>query len=79
MTDSYVTWFRKGVSLFFEYDTPKIVHIRSKRIGITSRVVQALILAYVIGYVIVYQKGYQQFDDVKSAVTCKVKGLCSGE
>ena len=35
--DSYVTWARKGVSLFFEYDTPRIVHIKSKKVGVISR------------------------------------------
>ena len=72
---SYLTWMSRGVSVFFEYDTPKIVHINSKRVGVLSRLVQACIIAYVIGFVIVYKKGYQKFDDVKSAVTSKVKGF----
>ena len=71
---SYITWARKGVSLFFEYDTPRIVHIKSKKVGVLSRFVQALILAYIIGYVIVYERGYQEFDQVESAVTTKLKG-----
>ncbi len=37
MSDSYATWIRKGVSIFFEYDTPRIVHIRSKKVGVISR------------------------------------------
>jgi P2X purinoceptor 4 len=74
MGDSYMTWMRKGVSVFFEYDTPKIVHIKSKKVGVLSRFVQACILAYIIGYVIVYQKGYQKFEKVESAVTTKLKG-----
>ena len=69
-----MTWLRKGVSVFFEYDTPRIVHIRSKRVGVLSRFVQACILTYIVGYVIVYQKGYQKFDKVQSAVTTKLKG-----
>ncbi len=44
---------KSGVSLavgaFFEYDTPKIVHIRSKKVGVINRLVQLLILAYIIG------------------------------
>ena len=74
MGESYMTWLRKGVSVFFEYDTPRIVHIRSKRVGVLSRFVQACILTYIVGYVIVYQKGYQKFDKVTSAVTTKLKG-----
>lgn len=33
MPESVGTWLRKGVSLFFEYDTPRIVHIKSKRVS----------------------------------------------
>jgi P2X purinoceptor 4 len=62
------------VSVFFEYDTPKIVHIKSKKIGILSRLVQSCVLAYVIGYVLVYNKGYQEVDEVVGAVTSKAKG-----
>jgi len=65
---------QQGVGAFFEYDTPKIVHIRSKKIGILSRSVQACVIAYVVGYVMVYRKGYQEVDKVVSAVTAKVKG-----
>ena len=33
--ESYGTWIRKGISVFFEYDTPRIVHIKSKRVKLT--------------------------------------------
>ena len=75
MAESCGTWVRKGLSVFFEYDTPKVVHIRSKKVGVTSRLVQGCILAYIVGYAIIYEKGYQQFDSVMSAVTTKVKGI----
>lgn len=32
-------------------------------------------LFFVHRYAIVYKKGYQEFDDVQSAVTTKVKGI----
>lgn len=41
--------FRLGLSLFFEYNTPRIVHIRSKKVGIINRLLQLTIIAYVIG------------------------------
>ncbi|KAK7088034.1 P2X purinoceptor 4-like isoform X1 [Littorina saxatilis] len=66
---------RSAIGVFFEYDTPRIVHIRSKKVGIINRLIQITILAYLIGYVIVWRKGYQQFDNVQSAVTTKVKGV----
>ena len=65
---------QRGVGALFEYKTPKIVHIKSKKIGMMSRSVQALVIAYVVGYVLVYRKGYQEADQVVSAVTVKVKG-----
>ena len=68
------TWVQHGTAAFFEYDTPKIVHIRSKKIGILSRTVQAGVIAYIVGYVLVYNKGYQELDKAVSAVTAKVKG-----
>ncbi|BFZ18372.1 hypothetical protein BsWGS_21410 [Bradybaena similaris] len=69
------TLLLSAVSKFFEYDTPRIVHIRSKKVGIINRFIQLVIIGYVIGYVIVYKKGYQEFDNVQSAVTTKLKGI----
>ncbi|XP_058963911.2 P2X purinoceptor 4-like isoform X1 [Pocillopora verrucosa] len=59
----------------FEYDTAKIVHIKSKRVGVINRLIQLVIIVYVIGYVIVYKKGYQESQKPYSSVTTKVKGL----
>ncbi|XP_071180604.1 P2X purinoceptor 4-like isoform X1 [Mytilus edulis] len=65
----------KAVGVFFEYDTPRIVHIRSKKVGVINRLIQLIIIGYVIGYAIVYKKGYQENDAVQSAVTTKLKGV----
>ncbi|XP_030075323.1 P2X purinoceptor 4 [Microcaecilia unicolor] len=62
-------------SCVFEYDTPRIVLIKSTKVGLMNRVVQLMILAYVIGWVFVWEKGYQEFDSVVSSVTSKVKGI----
>ncbi|ELU13670.1 hypothetical protein CAPTEDRAFT_169132 [Capitella teleta] len=67
--------FLRAIGVFFEYDTPKIVHIRSKKVGVINRLIQIVILTYIIGYAIVYQKGYQDFENVESAATIKVKGV----
>lgn len=61
----------------FDYTTPKIVTVRSFKVGLINRLVQLIILAYIIGYVIVYKKGYQINDVAQSTVTTKVKGLAS--
>jgi len=44
---SYVT----VLGSFFEYDTAKVVHIPSKKVGIINRLIQAAILFYIIGSV----------------------------
>ncbi|ESP00966.1 hypothetical protein LOTGIDRAFT_207736 [Lottia gigantea] len=69
------TIVRSALSVFFEYDTPRIVHIRSKKVGVINRFLQICIISYIIGFAIVYKKGYQEFDDVNSAVTTKLKGV----
>ena len=38
---------RVGVAIF-EYDTPKIVHIKNKKVGVINRLVQLAIIAYII-------------------------------
>uniref|UniRef100_A0A1W7RF18 P2X purinoceptor n=1 Tax=Agkistrodon contortrix contortrix TaxID=8713 RepID=A0A1W7RF18_AGKCO len=59
----------------FEYDTPRIVSIKSRKVGLMNRLVQLAILAYIIGWVFVWKKGYQETDSVVSSVTTKVKGI----
>jgi len=41
---SYVT----VLGSFFEYDTAKVVHIPSKKVGIINRVIQATIVFYIV-------------------------------
>lgn len=40
-------------SAVLEYDTPKIVHIKNKKVGFLNRLVQVAIVLYIIVYVIV--------------------------
>ncbi|XP_037673164.1 P2X purinoceptor 4 isoform X2 [Choloepus didactylus] len=68
---------RPLAAFLFEYNTPRIVLIRSRKVGLMSRAVQLLILAYVIGWVFVWKKGYQEIDSVVSSVTTKAKGIAA--
>ena len=36
-------------SFFFEYDTPRMVLVRNKKVGIVFRLIQLVVLVYVIG------------------------------
>ncbi|CAI9584267.1 unnamed protein product, partial [Staurois parvus] len=62
-------------SCIFDYNTPRIALIKSRKVGLLNRVIQLLILAYVIGWVFVWEKGYQDFETVVSSVNSKVKGV----
>lgn len=75
MATGAMQYLKRGISVFFEYDTPKIVHIRSKSIGIANRLVQLLVIGYLIGWVFIYKKGYQQEDVGIAGTTTKVKGV----
>eukprot|EP00053_Salpingoeca_punica_P014659 m.133512 g.133512 ORF g.133512 m.133512 type:complete len:401 (+) comp16513_c0_seq1:195-1397(+) len=67
--------FVDGVLSIFEYDTVKTVHIRSKKVGLMFRLLQAAILLYVVLYSIVMQKGYQMVDIPSGSILTKVKGF----
>ncbi|XP_053223887.1 P2X purinoceptor 1 [Podarcis raffonei] len=68
--------FSEKVSSFlFEYDTPRMVLVRNKKVGLTFRLIQLVVLAYIIGWVFLYEKGYQSRDGIISSVSVKLKGL----
>ncbi|XP_054945908.1 P2X purinoceptor 1 isoform X4 [Physeter macrocephalus] len=62
-------------AFFFEYDTPRMVLVRNKRVGVVFRLIQLVVLVYVIGWVFVYEKGYQTSSGLISSVSVKLKGL----
>ncbi|XP_078082090.1 P2X purinoceptor 1 isoform X2 [Mustelus asterias] len=59
----------------FQYDTPRMVIVKNKNIGVTFRLIQLGVLAYIIGWVFIYEKGYQSTDSTISSVSVKVKGI----
>lgn len=62
-------------TFLFEYDTPRMVLVRNKKVGLTFRLIQLVVLAYIIGWVFLYEKGYQTQDSIVSSVSVKLKGL----
>ncbi|KAL0994774.1 hypothetical protein UPYG_G00127000 [Umbra pygmaea] len=60
---------------FFEYETPRQVLVRSKKVGIMCRLIQLLVLVYIIGWVFIYEKGYQSSDTAVGSVYTKMKGV----
>lgn len=70
-------WDRLGNSLlqsFIEYETPRLVKVHNVYLGLVIRVCQILVFSYVISYAILYERGYQEFAQVESSVTVKLKG-----
>ena len=53
-------WLQLGLGGIFEYDTPRIVHIRSKKIGALSRLLQLAVVGYITGWVMIYNKASHQ-------------------
>lgn len=66
---------KAGVAGAFGYDTPKMVHIPHKSIGILNRLIQITIIGYILGYVIIFNRGYQLVDRGLGGTTTKVKGV----
>ncbi|XP_030041827.1 P2X purinoceptor 1 isoform X2 [Microcaecilia unicolor] len=66
---------KKIMLLFFEYDTPRMVLVRDKKVGFTFRLIQLCVLIYVVGWVFIYERGYQTVDGIVSSVSVKLKGI----
>ncbi|XP_061608125.1 P2X purinoceptor 1 isoform X3 [Phyllopteryx taeniolatus] len=60
---------------FFEYETPRQVLVRNRRVAVVCRLIQLGVLAYIIGWVFIYEKGYQSTDTAVSSVFTKMKGV----
>ncbi|XP_056601544.1 P2X purinoceptor 1 isoform X1 [Triplophysa dalaica] len=60
---------------FFEYETPRQVLVKNRRVGIVCRIIQMGVLAYIIGWVFMYEKGYQIVDVAMGSILTKMKGL----
>ncbi|KAF4011822.1 hypothetical protein G4228_004181 [Cervus hanglu yarkandensis] len=63
-------------SAFWDYETPKVIVVKNRRLGIVYRAVQLLILLYFVWYVFIVQKSYQDSETgPESSVITKVKGI----
>ncbi|XP_051521647.1 P2X purinoceptor 1-like isoform X2 [Myxocyprinus asiaticus] len=60
---------------FFEYETPRQVIVKNKRVAVVCRIIQLGVLAYIVGWVFMYEKGYQTVDTALGSVFTKMKGL----
>ncbi|XP_004999421.1 P2X purinoceptor 2 isoform X4 [Cavia porcellus] len=67
-------------SAFWDYETPKVIVVRNRRLGVVYRAVQLLILLYFVWYVFIVQKSYQDSETgPESSIITKVKGITQSE
>ncbi len=62
-------------SMFFEYETPKVVTVQNVPLGILRLLLQTAVVAFVVVYQLWYAKGYQEFAEVEASITTKMKGF----
>jgi len=62
-----------------EYETPRLVRIHNRKLGLVRRLIQFSIVCYVLVYALWLQKGYQEFTRVESSITVKIKGVTKSE
>ncbi|XP_008331064.2 P2X purinoceptor 1 isoform X3 [Cynoglossus semilaevis] len=60
---------------FLEYETPRQVLVKNRRVGVVCRLIQLGVLVYIIGWVFIYEKGYQSTDTAVSSIFTKMKGV----
>ena len=62
-------------SSFFEYETPKVVTVQNVPLGILRLLLQTTVIAFVVIYQLWYARGYQEFAEVETSLTTKIKGF----
>ncbi|TSU24181.1 P2X purinoceptor 2 [Bagarius yarrelli] len=61
---------------FWDYETPKIMIVKNRRLGVIYRSVQLLVITYFIWYVFISQKAYQETEDrPESSVYTEMRGV----
>ncbi|XP_059086038.1 P2X purinoceptor 4-like isoform X2 [Tigriopus californicus] len=72
-------FLRSAWIAIIQYETPRLVKIHNRKVGLVRRIIQAGIIMYVGVYALYLQKGYQEFGRVESSVTTKIKGVIRSE
>ncbi|XP_078277264.1 P2X purinoceptor 4b isoform X2 [Rhinoraja longicauda] len=61
---------------FLNYETPKVVVVKNRNLGIIYRIIQLVIIMYFVVYVFIIEKSYQERESApESSVITKVKGI----
>ena len=62
-------------SCFFEYETPKVITVKNVPMGILRLVLHTTCISFIVLYQLWYACGYQEFAEVDSSLTTKIKGF----
>ena len=59
---------------FFEYETPKYVLVRNVPLSISKLILHIFVISFVVFYQLWHARGYQEFAEIETSLTIKVKG-----
>ena len=62
-------------SVFFEYETPKVITVKNVPLGILRIVLHTVGISFIVFYQLWYARGYQEFAVVETSLTVKIKGI----
>ena len=62
-------------SCFFEYETPKVITVKNVPMGILRLVLHTVCISFIVLYQLWYARGYQEFAEVETSLTTKIKGF----
>ena len=63
------------LDLVFRYESPKVVIIENKGLGMLRLVLHTICLSFLFLYELMYCRGYQTTIEAQSSITSKVKGF----
>ena len=58
----------------FYNETSKVVRVRNVPLGILRLTLQTTVISFILVYQLWYARGYQEFAEVETSLTTKVKG-----
>ncbi|KAA0716869.1 P2X purinoceptor 2 [Triplophysa tibetana] len=63
---------------FWDYETPKVMVVQDRKLGVIYRAVQCLVITYFIWHVFIIQKAYQETEDrPDSSVYTEMRGVAT--
>ncbi|XP_026878979.2 P2X purinoceptor 2 [Electrophorus electricus] len=72
----FIEFFKEFFLGFWDYETPKIMVVKNRRLGVIYRAVQLLVITYFIWYVFISQKAYQDTETrPESSVYTEMRGM----